>query len=95
MKIRPLHDRVVVRRVEDERTSPGGIVIPDTAAEKPMQGEILAVGTGKKSDDGSVRALDVKVGDKVLFGKYAGTEFRLDGEEVLMMREDDIMGVIE
>lgn len=95
MKIRPLHDRVVVRRVEDERKSPGGIVIPDTAAEKPMQGEILAVGNGKIQDDGSVRPLDVKVGDKVLFGKYAGTEFRQDGEEVLMMREDDIMAVIE
>ncbi len=95
MKIRPLHDRVVVRRVEDERKSPGGIVIPDTAAEKPMQGEVLAVGNGKIQDDGSVRPLDVKVGDKVLFGKYAGTEFRQDGEEVLMMREDDIMAVIE
>ena len=95
MNIRPLHDRVVVRRVEDERRSPGGIVIPDTAAEKPMQGEILAVGNGKILDDGSVRPLDVKVGDKVLFGKYAGTEFRQDSEEVLMMREDDIMAVIE
>ncbi|MDE0310442.1 MAG: co-chaperone GroES [Acidiferrobacterales bacterium] len=95
MKIRPLHDRVVVRRVEDERKSPGGIVIPDTAAEKPMQGEVLAVGNGKIQDDGGVRPLDVKVGDKVLFGKYAGTEFRQDGEEVLMMREDDIMAVIE
>lgn len=95
MKIRPLHDRVVVRRVEDERKSPGGIVIPDTAAEKPMQGEVMAVGNGKIQDDGTVRPLDVKVGDKVLFGKYAGTEFRQDGEEVLMMREDDIMGVIE
>ena len=92
MKIRPLHDRVVVRRVEDERKSPGGIVIPDTAAEKPMQGEVLAVGNGKIQEDGSVRPLDVKIGDKVLFGKYAGTEFRQDGEEVLMMREDDIMG---
>ena len=95
MKIRPLHDRIVVRRVEDERKSPGGIVIPDTAAEKPMQGEVLAVGNGKIKDDGSARPLDVKVGDKVLFGKYSGTEFRLDGEEVLMMREDDIMGVLE
>lgn len=95
MNIRPLHDRIVVRRVEDERKSPGGIVIPDTAAEKPMQGEVLAVGNGKIQDNGSVRPLDVKVGDKVLFGKYAGTEFRLDGEEVLMMREDDIMGVLE
>ena len=95
MKIRPLHDRVVVRRVEDERKTPGGIVIPDTAAEKPMQGEVLAVGNGKIQEDGTVRPLDVKVGDKVLFGKYAGTEFRQDGEEVLMMREDDIMAVIE
>ncbi len=95
MKIRPLHDRVVVRRVEDERTSPGGIVIPDTAAEKPMQGEVLAVGKGKIEDGGSRRPLEVKVGDKVIFGKYAGTEFRQDGEEVLMMREDDIMAIIE
>ena len=95
MNIRPLHDRVVVRRVEDERRSPGGIVIPDTAAEKPMQGEVLAVGNGKILDDGTVRPLDVKVGDKVLFGKYAGTEFRQNREEVLMMREDDIMAVIE
>jgi chaperonin GroES len=95
VKIRPLHDRVVIRRVEDERKSPGGIVIPDTAAEKPMQGEVLAVGNGKIQDDGSIRPLDVKIGDKVLFGKYAGTEFRQDGEEVLMMREDDIMAVIE
>lgn len=95
MNIRPLHDRVVVRRVEDERRSPGGIVIPDTAAEKPMQGVVLAVGNGKIQEDGSVRPLDVKVGDKVLFGKYAGTEFKQNGEEVLMMREDDIMGVLE
>ncbi len=95
MKIRPLHDRIVVRRVEDERTSPGGIVIPDTAAEKPMQGEVLATGNGKIQEDGSIRPLDVKVGDKVLFGKYSGTEFKLDGEEVLMMREDDVMGVLD
>ncbi|MFT5115598.1 MAG: chaperonin GroES [Parasphingorhabdus sp.] len=95
MNIRPLHDRVVVRRTEDERTSPGGIVIPDSAAEKPMQGEILAIGNGKLQDNGELRALDVKVGDKVLFGKYSGTEVKVDGEEVLMMREDDIMGVIE
>ena len=95
MNIRPLHDRVVVRRVEDERTSPGGIVIPDSATEKPMQGEVLAVGNGKMLDNGEQRALDVKVGDKVLFGKYSGTEVKVDGEEVLMMREDDIMGVIE
>ena len=95
MKIRPLHDRVVVRRVDDERTTPGGIVIPDSATEKPMQGEVLAVGNGKMLDNGEQRALDVKVGDKVLFGKYSGTEVKVDGEEVLMMREDDIMGVIE
>ncbi len=95
MNIRPLHDRVVVRRVEDERTSPGGIVIPESAAEKPMQGEILAVGNGKVLDNGEQRGLDVKVGDKVLFGKYSGTEVKVDGEEVLVMREDDIMGVIE
>ena len=95
MNIRPLHDRVVVRRVEDERTSPGGIVIPDSATEKPMQGEVLAVGNGKMLDTGEQRPLDVKVGDKVLFGKYSGTEVKVDGEEVLMMREDDIMGIIE
>ena len=95
MNIRPLHDRIVVRRVEDERTSPGGIVIPDSATEKPMQGEVLAVGNGKMLENGEQRALDVKVGDKVLFGKYSGTEVKVDGEEVLMMREDDIMGIIE
>ena len=95
MNIRPLHDRVVVRRVEDERTSPGGIVIPDSATEKPMQGEILAVGNGKILDNGEQRGLDVKIGDKVLFGKYSGTEVKIDGEEVLVMREDDIMGIIE
>ncbi len=95
MNIRPLHDRVVVRRIEDERTSPGGIVIPESAAEKPMQGEILAVGNGKVLDNGEQRGLDVKAGDKVLFGKYSGTEVKVDGEEVLVMREDDIMGVIE
>ncbi len=95
MNIRPLHDRVVVRRVEDERTSPGGIVIPDTATEKPMQGEVVACGNGKITDSGDVRALDVKAGDKVLFGKYSGTEVKVDGEELLVMREDDIMGVIE
>ncbi|MBR03292.1 MAG: co-chaperone GroES [Arenicellales bacterium] len=95
MKIRPLHDRVVVRRLDEDRTSAGGIVIPDTAAEKPMTGEILAVGNGKVQDNGEQRALDVKVGDKVLFGKYSGTEVKVEGEEVLVMREDDIMGVIE
>ena len=95
MNIRPLHDRVVVRRIEDEKTSPGGIVIPDSATEKPMQGEIVAVGNGKVLDNGEQRGLDVKVGDKVLFGKYSGTEVKIDGEEILVMREDDIMGVIE
>ncbi len=95
MNIRPLHDRVVVRRLEDERTSPGGIVIPDTAAEKPMQGEIVAAGNGKIQDNGDVRPLDVKVGDKILFGKYSGTEVKVEGEDLLVMREDDIMGVIE
>ncbi len=95
MKIRPLHDRVVVRRLEDERTSPGGIVIPDSAAEKPMQGEIVSAGNGKVSETGDVRPLDVKAGDRVLFGKYSGTEVKVDGEDLLVMREDDIMGVIE
>lgn len=98
MKIRPLHDRVVVRRMEEERKSPGGIVLPDSAAEKPSKGEVLAIGTGKLLDSGEVRPLAVKVGDQVLFGKYAGTEVKLSGvagDEVLVMREDDIMGVIE
>jgi chaperonin GroES len=95
MNIRPLHDRVVVRRMAEERTSPGGIVIPDTAAEKPIQGEILAVGNGKVLDNGDRRPLDVKVGDRVLFGKYSGTGVKVSGEEVLVMREEDIMGVIE
>ena len=95
MAIRPLHDRVLVRRLDDERTSPGGIVIPDTAAEKPMQGEVVAVGNGKLQENGDIRPLDVKAGDKVLFGKYSGTEVKVDGEELLVMREDDIMGIIE
>ena len=95
MAIRPLHDRVLVRRLEDEKKSPGGIVIPDTAAEKPMTGEVVAVGNGKLQDSGELRPLDVKAGDKVLFGKYSGTEVKVDGEELLVMREDDIMGVIE
>lgn len=95
MKIRPLHDRVIVKRLEEERKSAGGIVIPDTAAEKPEQGEILAVGKGKKNDDGKLVALDVKVGDKVLFGKYSGQTVKVKGEELLVMREEDIMGVIE
>ncbi|MCB2261765.1 MAG: co-chaperone GroES [Candidatus Thiosymbion ectosymbiont of Robbea hypermnestra] len=95
MKIRPLHDRIVVRRMEEERTSAGGIVIPDSATEKPIQGEVLTVGNGKILDTGETRPLDVKVGDRVLFGKYSGTEVKLDGEELLVMREEDIMGVIE
>jgi chaperonin GroES len=95
MKIRPLHDRVVIRRTEEERTSPGGIVIPDTAAEKPIRGEVIAVGKGKILENGEVRALDLKKGDKVLFGKYSGTEVKVDGEDLLVMREDDVMAVIE
>ncbi len=95
MNIRPLHDRVIVKRKEEERTSPGGIVIPDSATEKPIRGEITAVGNGKISDKGEVRPLDVKVGDQILFGKYSGTEVKVDGEELLVMREEDIMAVIE
>jgi chaperonin GroES len=95
MNIRPLHDRVVIRRLEEERTTAGGIVIPDTATEKPIQGEVIAVGNGKILDNGEQRPLDVKVGDRVLFGKYSGTEVKLDGKDFLVMREDDIMGVIE
>ncbi len=95
MSLRPLHDRVIVKRLEEETKSPGGIVIPDTAAEKPSRGEILAIGNGKLQDNGELRPLDVKVGDKVLFGKYSGTEVKVDGQELLVMREDDIMAVIE
>ena len=95
MKIRPLHDRVVVQRIEEDATSAGGIIIPDTAAEKPMTGKVLAIGNGKVQDNGEVRALDVKVGDKVLFGKYSGTEVKVEGEDILVMREDEIMGVVE
>ncbi len=94
MKIRPLHDRVVVKRMEEERTSAGGIVIPDSATEKPAEGEVVAVGNGKVNEAGEVRALDVKGGDKVLLGKYSGTEIKIDGVEVLIMREEDILGVI-
>ena len=94
MNIRPLHDRVVVKRVEEERTSSGGIVIPDSAAEKPQKGQVVAVGNGKVTDSGEMRALDVKVGDQVLFGKYSGTEIKLDGEDVLIMKEEDILGVL-
>ncbi len=95
MNIRPLNDRVVVQRQEEEKTSPGGIVIPDSAAEKPIRGKVVAVGSGKVLDDGKVRAPDVKAGDAVLFGKYAGTEIKLDGSEYVVMREDDIMAVLE
>ena len=95
MKLRPLHDRVIVRRKEEERTSPGGIVIPDTATEKPIRGEIIAAGNGKLLENGDVRPLDVKIGDHILFGKYSGTEVKVEGEELLVMREDDIMAVIE
>jgi chaperonin GroES len=95
MNIRPLHDRVVIKRLEEERTSPGGIVIPDTAAEKPIRGEVLAVGKGKILENGDIRPLDLKKGDRVLFGKYSGTEVKVDGEEVLVMREDDVMAVLE
>ncbi len=95
MKIRPLHDRVIVKRMEEERTSPGGIVIPDAAAEKPIKGEVVAAGNGRILENGDVRALDVKVGDQVLFGKYAGTEVKVDGDELLVMKEDDIMAVME
>ncbi len=95
MAIRPLHDRVIVKRVEEEKTTASGIVIPDSATEKPSRGEVLATGNGKILENGEVRGLDVKVGDTVLFGKYSGTEVKVDGDEVLVMREDDIMGVIE
>ncbi len=95
MNLRPLHDRVIIKRMEEERTSPGGIVIPDTATEKPMRGEVVAAGNGKRNDKGETIALDVKVGDKVLFGKYSGTEVKVEGDELLVMREEDIMAVIE
>lgn len=95
IKIRPLHDRVLVKRLEEERTTAGGIVIPDSATEKPVRGEVVAAGKGKILENGDIRGLDVKIGDIILFGKYAGTEVKVDGKEYLMMREDDIMGVIE
>jgi chaperonin GroES len=95
MKIRPLQDRVIVKRVEEEEKTKGGIIIPDTAKEKPMEGKVIAVGKGKLLEDGKVHALDVKAGDRVLFGKYSGTEVKIDGEEHLIMKEDDILGVIE
>jgi chaperonin GroES len=94
-KVRPLHDRVIVRRLDEEEMSAGGIIIPDTAKEKPVEGEVVAAGKGKILENGDVRPLDVKAGDKVIFSKYAGTEIKLDGKELMMMREDDILGVIE
>ena len=95
MNIRPLHDRVVVRRTEEERTTASGIIIPDSATEKPNRGEVIAAGNGRITDSGDVRAMDVKVGDQVLFGQYAGTTIKVDGEELLMMKEDDILAVVE
>ena len=95
MKVRPLQDRVIVRRVAEEEKTKGGIIIPDTAKEKPMEGEVVAVGPGARSEDGKIHPLDVKVGDRVLFGKWSGTEIKLDGEELIIMKESDIMGVLE
>ncbi len=95
MNIRPLHDRVIVKRVEEDKMSPGGIAIPDSATEKPIEGEVIAVGNGKLLENGELRALDLKKGDKVLFGKYSGTEVKVGGEDLLVLREDDIMGIIE
>lgn len=95
MKIRPLHDRVIVERVDEEETTKGGIIIPDTAKEKPVEGKVLAVGDGKVADDGKKIPLEVKAGDRVLFGKYAGTEIQIEGEEHIIMREDDIIAIVE
>jgi chaperonin GroES len=95
MKFRPLHDRVLLRRVAEESRTAGGIIIPDTAKEKPMEGEVVAVGPGARSEDGEIRPLDVRVGDRVLFGKWSGTEIKLDGEELMIMKESDLMGIIE
>ena len=95
MNIRPLHDRIIVERFEEETTTAAGIIIPDSAKEKPMQGSVVAAGKGKVTEDGKVLPLDVKVGDKVLFGKYSGTEIKIEGKEYLMMREDDVLGVVE
>ena len=94
MKFRPLHDRVVVKRVEEESKTKGGIIIPDTAKEKPQEGEVVAVGTGNKAEDGKITPLDVKSGDRILFGKWSGTEVKVDGEELLIMKESDILGVL-
>lgn len=95
MNIRPLQDRIIVKRIEEETKTAGGLIIPDSAKEKPQMGMVIAAGNGKKTEDGKVLALDVKVGDKVLFGKYAGTEIKVEGQEYIMMREDDILGVVE
>jgi chaperonin GroES len=95
MKFRPLHDRVLIRRVEQEAKTMGGIIIPDTAQEKPMEGDVIAVGLGARSEDGTVQPLDIKAGDRVLFGKWSGTEIRLDGDELIIMKESDIMGLVE
>jgi chaperonin GroES len=95
MNIRPLYDRIVVKRIEEKETIQGGIIIPDTAKEKPQEGEVLAVGQGKRLENGKVAALDVKVGDRVLFGKYSGNEIKLDGQEVVIMREDEVLGILE
>ncbi len=95
MKVRPLHDRILVKRFEEKEVKKGGIIIPDTAKEKPQEGEVIAVGTGKLTEDGKRQPLEVKVGDKILFGKYSGTEVKLDDEEYLIMREDDVLGIIE
>jgi chaperonin GroES len=94
MNLRPLHDRLIVKRLEEEKKSAGGILIPDSAAEKPSKGEVIAVGPGKRTDDGKIHALDLKVGDKILFGKYSGTEVKVDGSDYLVMREDDVMAVL-
>ena len=95
MNIRPLHDRIIVERVEEETKTAGGLIIPDTAKEKPQQGKVIAAGKGKVTEDGKLLGMDVKVGDRILFGKYAGTEIKVEGKEYLMMREDDVLGVIE
>jgi chaperonin GroES len=95
MNIRPLYDRIVVKRIEEQETMKGGIIIPDSAKEKPQEGEVVAVGKGKRQDDGKLIALDVKVGDRILFGKYSGNEIKLDGDEYLIMREDEVLGVLE
>ncbi|MGH9770342.1 MAG: co-chaperone GroES [Candidatus Acidiferrales bacterium] len=95
MKVRPLHDRILIKRIEDTETVKGGIIIPDTAKEKPQEGEVIAVGNGKKTDEGKLIPLDVKAGDRILFGKYSGTEIKVDGDELLILREDEVLGVLE